>query len=103
MVKYMVSLPGVGDPKMDDGTTAFAIALAKGDLHLIRVLLASKLQSDIEHRGLATRAILELEEDHEISELGQKYIDGLKYHLMSSFGWNSSQEELRSKVEISKE
>ena len=101
----MVSLPGVGDSKMDDGTTAFAIALAKKDLHLIRVLMASKLQSDIEHRELATRAILELEKDHEISEFGQKYIDGLKYHLMSTFDRidNSSEEYVKSKVELSRE
>ena len=103
----MISLPGVGDPKMDDGTSAFAISLARKDLHLIRVLLASQLQSDIEHRDLSMRVILELDRDQDMidSELRQGLIDGLKEHYMPSFNLidASSEEGTRSKAGIPRE
>ena len=64
----MLSLPGIHDPKMDDGTTAFAMALARKDLDLIRVLMASNHPSDIDPRGLAERAVLEMDRDPRCSD-----------------------------------
>ena len=43
MAEYMVTLPGIEDVEGEDGTTAFAIALAKKDLDLVEVLLDSKI------------------------------------------------------------
>ena len=104
MVKYIISLPGVGDPKMDDGTTAFAIALARKDLHLISILLAHTLQSDIEHRDLSMRVILELDRSQDMinSELRKELIGGLKEYYTPSFDLidTCSEEETRSKAGI---
>ena len=61
MVGYLASLPGIHDPKMEDGTTAFAIALARRDIKVLRILMDSQIPSDIDHQHLAQRAILELE------------------------------------------
>ena len=61
MVEYITSLPGIYDHKMKDGTTAFAIALARKDIAVLRTLMAAQLPSDIDHKQLAHRAILDLE------------------------------------------
>ena len=60
----MLSLPGVQDHAMDDGTTAFSLALARCDFELINLFLSSKIQSDINHHDLAKEAILELDRGH---------------------------------------
>ena len=44
MVKYLLSLPEIRDVKMDDGTTAFSMALGRGDLEMIDVFLHSEHQ-----------------------------------------------------------
>ena len=44
MVKYLLSLPEIKDVKMDDGTTAFSMALGRGDLEMIDVFLHSEHQ-----------------------------------------------------------
>ena len=82
MVEYMLSLPGIHDPTMDDGTTAFSMALARKDLHLIRVLLASKHHSDIDSIGLAKRAVLELNRDSSSSNsnLRRELVNDLRQH-----------------------
>ena len=61
MVEYITSLPGIYDHKMKDGTTAFAIALARKDIDVLRTLMAAQLASDIDHKQLAQRAILDLD------------------------------------------
>ena len=80
MVKHMLSLPYINDPQMDDGTTAFSMALARKDLDLIRVLLASKHYSDIDHVGLAQRAVLEIDRDSRCCnpKLRQELVNSLK-------------------------
>ena len=60
MAEYMLKLPGIQDPTIDDGTTAFSIALARSDLKLIRLFLASKIPSDIPHNLLTEEALLEM-------------------------------------------
>ena len=61
MVKYLSSFEGINDPVMEDGTTAFAMALARRDLALIGFFLASEHPSDIDMKKMAKRAILELD------------------------------------------
>ena len=61
MVEYITSLPGIYDHKMKDGTTAFAVALARKDIAVLRTLMAAQLASDIDHKQLAHRAILDLD------------------------------------------
>ena len=48
MVRYMCSLPGIDDPEMEDGTTAFSMALAKGDCGLIKEFIPLKRRRDID-------------------------------------------------------
>ena len=40
MAEYMISLPGIWDPEMPDGTTGFAMALARDNAKLVEILLA---------------------------------------------------------------
>ena len=61
MAKFMLSLSGIRDFVMEDGTTAFSMALARRDLHLIRLLLASYHPSDIDQSYLAKAAVKELD------------------------------------------
>ena len=60
MVRYMLGLSGICDPKMDDGTTAFVMSLCRRDVELIEVLLTSEIQSDIDQKELGKRAVFEL-------------------------------------------
>ena len=60
MAEYMVTLPGIEDVVAEDGTTAFVMALAMRDLHLVEVLLASKIWNE-RNKKLATGAVRELD------------------------------------------
>ena len=99
MVKYLLSLPEIRDVKMDDGTTAFSMALGRGDLQMIRVFLNSEHLSDIDPIELAKRAVIELDRDPENkrSYLRNELVNGLKHHNVSLS--NSSAQ----KVQISEE
>ena len=48
---------------MDDGTTAFSMAVARKDLEMIKIFLETKHASDIDPIALAKRTFLELERD----------------------------------------
>ena len=61
MVRYMLGLPGICDPKMDDGTTAFVMSLSRKDVELIEVLLTSEILSDTDQKELGKRAVFELD------------------------------------------
>ena len=63
MVRYMLSLPRIRDVKMDDGTTAFSMALGRKDLEMIGVFLEIRHQSDIDPIELAKRTLLEMDRD----------------------------------------
>ena len=82
MVKYLLSLPGIKDIKMDDGTTAFSMALGRKDLEMIRVFLNKEHQSDIDPIELAKRAVMELDRDteNERSDLRNELVNGLNHH-----------------------
>ena len=62
---------------MEDGTTAFAMALASQNLELIRILLASNHPCDIDSIGLAERAIVELERTNTFPSLKEELVVGL--------------------------
>ena len=62
----MLCLPGVKDPVMEDGTTAFSMALAKGQCNLIDELLRRERARDIE---LAHYALLETNINEEVRKM----------------------------------
>ena len=70
---------------MDDGTTAFSMALGRKDCEMIRVFLSTKHESDIDPIRLAKRAIWELDShsDPDHSYLRQELLNGLKQHGVS--------------------
>ena len=105
MVKYIIGLPGVDDPMMDDGTTAFAIAIGRRDLPLIGVLMASKLESDIKYPLLATRAILELDryQDKTNYNLRKEITMGLKEHYRAAYDRLENESTKRCQSQISEE
>ena len=81
MVEYLTGLKEINDPLTEDGTTAFAMALARKDLELIRLFLHAKIPSDIDPIKMATRAILEIdkhETDNRYADLGKVLCEGLK-------------------------
>ena len=61
MLNYMLSMPGIQDPQMEDGTNSFAMALAQRSRSLVRSLLSSNLPSRTDQEALARAAILELD------------------------------------------
>ena len=83
---------------MEDGTTAFAMALASQNLELIRILLASNHPCDIDPRGLAERAIDELERTNTFPSLRSVLVMGL-----GSLGKQSQKAEDQQDVVISKQ
>ena len=60
MVRYLLSLPGICDVKMEDGTTAFVMSLARKDVELMKLLLNSAIKSELEPRDLVQRAVMAL-------------------------------------------
>ena len=72
MAIYLLSLPEMQDPAMEDGTTGFAMALARRDLHLIKAFLSSSGHpSGISQQQLVTNSVRELEriDDEKYTEL----------------------------------
>ena len=47
MMQYMNGLPGITDPVMNDGSTAFFIALGRQKWDLIQELLSHKREQDV--------------------------------------------------------
>lgn len=81
MVEYLIALEGMRDSIMEDGTTAFVMALARRDEALVKHLLASNIPSDINPRELSSRAIIELSRESAIknnSGLLQELVNGLQ-------------------------
>ena len=84
MAKYMLSLPGILDPEMPDGTTGFAMALARDNAKLVEVMLAYYLKNpqnraDERQRDIriAEDAILELGEDSPMKSVLEKALEDL--------------------------
>ena len=79
MVEYMLSLPGILDPEMPDGTTGFAMALARDNARLVEILLAYYQNSPEERADerkrdiqIAVEAILELDDKSEVKTVLKK-------------------------------
>ena len=76
MAEYMLSLPGIWDPEMPDGTTGFAMALARDNARLVEILLAyyqkypegraGERERDIR---IAEEATLELDNKSEVNTI----------------------------------
>lgn len=100
MVNYMLAQPGIRDVKMEDGTTAFVMALSRQDSRLVEVLLTSEIPSDIDSVHLAQRALTELKKQQDkkyrLLNLKEALANGLKSHHE-----DAPQEEKRSKEDIS--
>ena len=99
MVKYIASLSGVRDPKMKDGTTAFAIALARKDVKVLKTLMDAKLPSDIDHQLLARRAIMEMDRNSH----GGEYLRGevhLTNVLMRGLVFRVNERTPRQKISV---
>ena len=80
MIDYMLSLKGISDPLMPDGTTALAMALARQDLKSIGLLLKSGHECGINPKTLIVNAIKQLDlghikHDHKLREV---MMNGLK-------------------------
>ena len=61
MIDYMLPLPGIRDMKMEDGTSAFTMALAGHNIEAMHMLLASRHQCDIDPVQLLLKAVTELD------------------------------------------
>ena len=74
MVRYLLSLPGICDPKMEDGTNAFVMSLSRRDVELIKVLLSSEIPNDIDPKELGRRAVLELNKSSDVGNVKVKEV-----------------------------
>ena len=84
MAEYMLSLPEIQDPEMPDGTTGFAMALARNNTKLVEVIFsyyhknpqsrADERQRDIR---IAEEAILELYEESQMKSVLEKSLKDL--------------------------
>ena len=89
MTQYLLSLPGIWDPEMPDGTTGFAMALARENAKLVDILLAyyqnypegrvAERKRDIR---IAEDAILELDEESEVKAVLKKALSAMG-HIMT--------------------
>ena len=77
MTDYMLNMTGIQDHTLDDGTTAFSMALARQDLKLIGLFLASKIPSDIDHKLLTQEALKEMDSVKCIPKLKDELTKGL--------------------------
>ena len=82
MVEYLLSLPGIQDVTMEDGTTAFAMALGRRDLEMIKAFMNSSQLCDTNHINLAKRALIELDRETESKwmDLRNELVNGLNHH-----------------------
>ena len=80
MAEFLLDIPGIYDAEMDDGTTAFAIALGRGDCELIRLFMGSCVPSNIDPISLTKRAIIELDRyaNKKYSALREELRNGLE-------------------------
>ena len=88
MVEYMLSLPGILDPEMPDGTTGFAMALARDNARLVEILLAyyqkyPEGRADERKRDIriAEEAIMELDDKSEVKIVLKKALCAMG-HIM---------------------
>ena len=84
MAEYMLSLPGIWDPEMPDGTTGFAMALARDNAKLVEIMLAyyqkyPEGRADEKKRDIriAENAILELDEESEVKIVLEKALNAM--------------------------
>ena len=88
MVEYMLTLPGIRDPEMPDGTTGFAMALARDNAKLVEILLAyyqkypeGRAEERRRDIRIAEEAILELDDKSEVKTVLKKALSAMG-HIM---------------------
>ena len=72
MANYMLRLPEISDPETDDGTTGFAMALARDDFKLAAELLKTTNKPESEKQRdirLASDALLEMNRESEMARV----------------------------------
>ena len=84
MAEYMLSLPGIGDPEMPDGTTGFSLALARDNAKLVELLFSyyqKYPEERVEERKrdirIAEEAILELDDKSEVKTVLKKALSAM--------------------------
>ena len=84
MAEYMLSLQGILDPEMQDGTTGFAMALARNNTKLVELLFSyyhNNPQRRVDERQrdirIAEQAILELDEESQMKSVLVKSLNDL--------------------------
>ena len=84
MVEYMLSLTGIADPQMPDGTYGFSIALFRNNEELVKIMLDHYLKNghtraDERERNskFAKAAILELDEDSPMRSVLEQVLNDL--------------------------
>ena len=88
MAEYMLSLPGILDPEMPDGTTGFAMALARDNAKLVEIMLAyyqnypeGRAGERERDNGIAEEAILELDDKSQVKAVLKKGLSAMG-HIM---------------------
>ena len=81
MAEYMLTLPGMMDPEMPDGTMGFAMALARENAKLVELILAYYHKNPQNRRDererdirIAEDAVLELEENSPMRSVLEKML-----------------------------
>ena len=81
MVEYLLTLPGIIDPIMEDGTTAFTMALARSDGNMMKLLLNSDHKSDINPNELLVNAVSAHEQEHETNLSSLLRVLGIEHYV----------------------
>ena len=80
----MLTLDGIQDLEMEDGTTGFAIALPQLNIGIMGAILRSNIRSDIDPIQLLIRAVEDLsrESDEEMTEFKDQLVNLLEEHTL---------------------
>ena len=96
MLGYLLGLTGISDPMMADGTTGFAMALARQDSDMVRDMLANKISSPIDQLQLSKSAVFELDSGLRVSNsrLRQELVNGLERNNILHKETSSSRQKI---------
>ena len=100
MVYYLLTLSVIRDPIVDDGTTAFSMALASKNPQLIRILMKSKHPCDINPWDMAKRALQALDDTKCYPEGLDEGLSALRKELVDGLMQNDIYQTLESKPEM---
>ena len=84
MANYMLHFPAISDPETDDGTTGFAMALARDDFNLAAELFKTSNKPEGEIRRdikLANDALLEMNRESKMAKVLTEAVEKYDVHL----------------------